>query len=65
MMNYSTKYSPESKTFMVIENRSGYIILEHSNKKKAKQCQGRLNSGMGFDGWTPGFCVSEYDVVEE
>jgi len=55
MSNYYIK--SVDKTYCVIESATNQQIGKFETRKKANEFRDFLNSGGGFDGWTPEFVI--------
>lgn len=59
-MNYEIKN--ETGLFHVMEMQTGQVIKSFAFIKDAKNLAKRLNSGMGFAGWTPSFLLKDFKI---
>jgi len=44
-------------TFEIVEKATNFIIVSYNRKYKSHDLLNKLNSGGGFDGWTPNFFI--------
>lgn len=49
------------KNFLVIERSTDQLVGIYPDSKRAKERIKQLNSGCGFDGWTPAFILQGSD----
>lgn len=56
-------YKQEDKNdYSITETGTGQVIINLESYESAKSLAGRLNSGQGFAGWTPGFFLKTLKV---
>lgn len=62
-MNY--RYDKvEDGTFIITEKATGYVVARNLEFHQAKHSTKRLNSGSGFNGWTPEFMLHQLKPTE-
>ena len=54
-MNYHVKKN--SSDYNVVEKATNHIIGTYTRHESARSAAKQLNSGLGFDGWTPAFIL--------
>ena len=62
------KYNIEKngkKNYLVIEDKTHYIIKKYRTLSDASRMVSHLNSGGGFNGNTPGFIVNNKNIFSE
>lgn len=59
MSNYYIKFSDNKHC--VVESATDQHIKSFGTRKEANVFRDFLNSGGGFDGWTPEFVIKKYD----
>jgi hypothetical protein len=52
--------------FTIIERDTKQVVFSHTDKKTTMELMQNLNSGSGFDGWTPEFILqSGKNILEK